>query len=49
MDTTCMSSDAVVTTFATCGDLVFDEREWFAVLAMLQQGGVEVLPEEPHE
>lgn len=33
-------------TFAKCGDLVFEEREWNEVLVTFECGGAEVLPEE---
>ena len=32
-------------TFAKCGDLVFDEREWGEVLATFECGGAEVIEE----
>ncbi len=34
-------------TFAKCGDLVFDEREWPDVLVTFECGGAEVIEAEP--
>lgn len=37
-------------TFAKCGSVVFDEREWPEVRALFERGGAEVLEEaEYHE
>lgn len=39
------TSRAVNQTFANCGDVVFDEREWPDVRASFERGRIEVLPE----
>lgn len=40
------TAEAVNQTFANCGNLVFDEREWAEIRKRLEKAAIEFLPEE---